>query len=441
MKKSLIVCLAGLLAVFSPMAAQEVNYDESKVKPYVLEDPLVFADGTKVRKKADWPRRRSEILEIFQREMYGRMPAAPEALVLETLEEGETLAGMAIRRQVRMYFREDKSGPCVDWLIITPARATGPVPTVLLLNYEGNQTVLPDPEILVTEAWLRTDHKNHVFEHHATEASRGILADPSRIARMPADLIVARGYALVTACYGELSPDPEAFLTYPDGRKMQDTFPYTGIFSLWEERDAQRTDNTTSLAAWGWGLMRGMDMIERDPALDADRVVLTGYSRLAKAALIAGAFDERFPVVVPNQTGGGGVPLAKRNFGETIATEMVNFSHWYCKAYGKYADNEAAMPFDQHLLLSCVAPRALLVEGFDSPWFDTKGEFLSVQAASPVWKFLGKKGLPKVSWPDDFDTSAIGPTLGYVRRSQDHGIAVIDWLWMLDFADGVFGAE
>ena len=118
---------------------------------------------------------------------------------------------------------------------------------------------------------------------------------------------------------------------------------------------------------------------------------------------------------------------------------MRSFTHWYCKAYSRYAGHEDIMPFDQHLFLTCIAPRALLVEGFDQPWFDTKGEFLSVQAASPVWEFLGKPGLPKVSWPDDYDTKAIGPVLGYVRRDLDHGISMIDWVWMLDFADRQFG--
>ena len=179
-------------------------------------------------------------------------------------------------------------------------------------------------------------------------------------------------------------------------------------------------------------------MIERDPAIDARRVVLTGCSRLGKAALIAGAFDERFPVVVPNQTGGGGVPLAKRNYGENITTETRAFTHWYCRAYDKYAGHEDMMPFDQHMLLACVAPRALLVEGFDQAWFDTRGEFLSLQAASPVWEMLTGKGLPKVEWPDDYDTSAIGERLGYVRRNLDHGHSAHDWKWMLDFADKVF---
>ena len=98
------------------------------------------------------------------------------------------------------------------------------------------------------------------------------------------------------------------------------------------------------------------------------------------------------------------------------------------------------MPFDQHLFVPCIAPRALLVEGFSTrQWFDTKGEFLSLKAASPVWKFLGKSGLPEVDFPAEFDTSAIGKNLGYIRRSQGHGISAYDWKWMMDFADGVLG--
>ena len=99
------------------------------------------------------------------------------------------------------------------------------------------------------------------------------------------------------------------------------------------------------------------------------------------------------------------------------------------------------MPFDQHLLLACVAPRAMLVEGFDEKWFDTKGEFLALQAASPVWEKFAGKGLPRVAWPDDYDTSAIGLRLGYVRRTEKHGHAACDWVWMLRFADGVFSGR
>ena len=211
------------------------------------------------------------------------------------------------------------------------------------------------------------------------------------------------------------------------------------MFELWGKRDESRADNITAIGAWSWALSRGLDLAERIHEIDAKKSVVTGCSRLGKSALLAAARDERFAVCVPNQTGGGGVPLAKRDYGENISTENRSFTHWYCRAYAKYAEAPwKTMPFDQHLLVACVAPRALLVEGFDKPWFDTEGEFLSVQAASPVWKLLGKSAMPDVAFPNDYDTSAVGKHLGYVRRSQSHGINACDWTWMLEFADGVF---
>lgn len=403
------------------------NYDKSKIPSYTLEDPLTFVNGRKVRNAKDWEARRAEILEIFQSEMYGRMPADPPVVVTEVLDEGTTLAGFGTRRQVRMWFSDDRTGPKIDWLVITPNFTEGPVPVVLMLNYNGNHTVLFDNEILINPGY-------RLWGGGPEVAARGSQSNPNHRTGIPAAQIIAKGYALVTACYEDISPDPD-----PASREEQDENAYTRVFDLWGPRDPGRTDNTTSLAAWAWGLRRGMDMIVKDPSLDETRVLLTGYSRLGKAALLAGAFDTRFPVVIPNQTGGGGIPLAKHYYGENVNTEVHSFSHWYCRAYDKYAENERAMKFDQHLLVSCIAPRALLVEGFDEPWYDTESEFLCLKAASPVWEFLGKEGLPAVEWPGDYDTKAIGPVLGYVRRDLDHGLSAVDWEWSLNFASRVFG--
>jgi len=143
---------------------------------------------------------------------------------------------------------------------------------------------------------------------------------------------------------------------------------------------------------------------------------------------------------VPNQTGGGGAPLAKRDYGENTSTETTMFTHWYCKAYCKYAEKPwETLHFDQHLLLAAVAPRALLIEGFDtSRWMHTKGEYLACRAAAPVWAFLGRGTMPDVPYPDNYSTAGIGDSFGYVRRSEQHGIAAHDWMWMLDFADREF---
>lgn len=364
------------------------NSDEAKVRPYTLPDPLLFADGTPVTNPDQWQARRLEILDIFQNEMYGSMPPAGR-IYLES-------SGNASHKHVRMTFREDGSGPHIDWDILYPADAAGPFPAVIMLNFIGNEKVF------------------------AGETG----PDPATV--FPIDEILSRGYAFATACYTDISPDPDKL----QDKEEQLALARTGLYSLWDKETT-----TGSLMAWAWGLCRGMDMLEQDRRIDASRVVLTGCSRLGKTALIAGAFDERFAVVVINQTGGGGAPLHKRNFGEYIGSEVEHFRYWWCREFAKYAGKEDEMPFDQHMLISCIAPRPLLVEGFDKPWFDTRGEFLSLKAASPVWVFLGKEGLPDVEWPEDEDTSAIGPTIGYVRRDGGHGIAAIDWKWMLDFAD------
>ena len=147
--------------------AREPNYDESKVAPYTLEDPLAFADGRKLKDASEWPARRKEILEIFAREMYGEEPPAPEAVVTELREEGSTLAGLAIRRQYMMWFKQDKSGPFLDWLLVLANRVAEllpntkganvvcenreKVPVVLMLNYPGNHAVLNDAEVALPE--------------------------------------------------------------------------------------------------------------------------------------------------------------------------------------------------------------------------------------------------------------------------------------------------
>lgn len=415
-----------------------VNYDESRVGPYTLEDPLTFADGRKVRSAADWEARRAEILGIFAREMYGVEPPRPAVLNTDLVDEKVACAGYAIRRQYDMTFTADRSGPRIRWIVWIPRWAKKPVPVISFLNYRGNHELVTDEDIPVMSAWSRNG--KYVSGNRASAATRGLMQRNDSDTDFPLGMILARGYAVMSACYCEVSPDPTS--TETDPRFVQKKFAYTGVFELWGPRDESRKDNVTALGAWAWALSRGLDLAERMPEVDAKRSVVTGCSRLGKSALLAAARDTRFAVCVPNQCGGGGVCLAKRDFGENVNTEVHTFSHWYCRAYDKYAENPAKLlDFDQHLLVASVAPRALLVEGFDtSRWMDVKGEYLACAAAAPVWRFLGRGTMPDVPYPDNYDTSAIGRHFGFVRRSEQHGISSYDWMWLLDFSDGVFGA-
>ena len=415
------------------------NNDESKVGPYTLEDPLIFLDGTKVKSPSDWPRRRAEILGIFAKEMFGEEPPKSKTLVTDVVNEKETADGYAIRRIVKMYFKDDRTGPCITWGVWIPRFAKGKVPAIEALTYRGLHELVMDADIPVSSGWSRNNPAKHVSNHRASEKTRGCMCDQNEGTIFPLQMILARGYAVVASTYTEVSPDPD----WNDRDVDQYQFATTnGVFSLWGKRDESRTDNITSLGAWAWALSRGLDLVERMPEIDARKVVVTGCSRLGKSALLAAARDERFAVCVPNQCGGGGVCLAKRDFGENISTEMKNFPHWYCKAYAKYAPDPAKLlTFDQHLIVAAIAPRPVLVEGFGpNDWMDTKAEYLACKAASPAWELFGLPGLPGDGYPDYYDTSAIGRYLGYVRRTQSHGISGYDWTWLLDFADKALSA-
>ncbi|MGN0847521.1 MAG: hypothetical protein ACI4RA_09090 [Kiritimatiellia bacterium] len=445
--KTTLVLLGAVLALGAQ--ARKPNYDEAKVAPYTLEDPLTFADGRRLKDASEWPARRAEIVGIFAREMFGRIPPAPEAVMTELFEEGVALDGLAIRRQYHMWFKKDRTGPRVDWILYLPNRIQGTepkrengrivcedtaaCPVILFLNYRGNHELTTDPEVPVQRGWCRDGAAFSVEGHRVSEKTRARMRRTDVSSPFPLETIIGRGYAVMSACYCEMSPDIEV------RRGDKEELAYTGLFELWPKRDPNATDNITAIGAWAWGLSRGLDLAFTIPELDATKSVATGCSRLAKTALLACSRDERFAVCVPNQTGGGGVPLAKRDFGENVSTEMTAFPHWYCAAYGKYIDNEQAMAFDQHLLVASIAPRRILVEGFNQGWFDTKGEWLSCIAASAAWEFLGMPGLPKGDFPVNYDTRCIGSHIGYVRRGGRHGMAGHDWNWILDFADQAFG--
>lgn len=398
---------------------------------FAPENPLVFADGTSVDSEADWALRREEIKGIFQSEMYGTIPA-PAPVIIDRLDWANTVVkGVnAVREQYRMWFSEDRNGPKIDWLVVRPRNASGPVPVILTLNYWGNHTFIPDPEVIVPDCWLEREPDFGITGNSANPAWRGKMLTGDLRYHYPIDVFLRRGYALVTACYAEVAPDPETVA-------KQKEIAFTRIYDLWAPRDPSSKDNPMSLGVWGWSLMRAVDMIETLPALAADKIIVTGCSRLGKAALIAGAFDERIALVAPVQTGSGGVPMTKHITPdkESIASETSTYTHWFSPKYASWAGHETEMPFDQHLLLSLVAPRPLLVLGFNNLWFDAYGEFLSLKAAAPVWDFFGKDGSFGDTFPDTGSSSAIGTDLGYARRDGGHGVVASDWTWILDFSD------
>ena len=365
-------------------------------QPYTLPDPLKMEDGTPVTTAEQWySQRRPELMELFTHEMYGRAPERP-ALSYTVSEEGPALDGKAVRKQVDIKLSARRT---LHLLVYIPAGVEN-APAILGVNFNGNHTIIADPAV--------KKHQDGYGVYPLLE--RGAQAE-----RWPVAEIIGRGYAVATFHCSDVDPD------YDDGRR-------NGVTSLIYRKGQNYPDPDQwgSLAQWAWGLSCALDYLVADPSVDGTRVAVLGHSRMGKAALWAGASDPRFAMVISNESGCGGAALSRRAIGETVFIINSHFPHWFCDNFKKYNKNESALPFDQHELLACIAPRPVYVASAEGDrWSDPVGERLSLQEAGKVYRFLG------------LDTGF----LGYHIREGRHAINLEDWLHYLDFADLHFGRK
>lgn len=369
------------------------NTDESKVPAYTLPDALKMQDGTPVRNKTDWmEKRRPELLALFEKEMFGKAPAAPESMKFEVRRSRkDALDGKATCKEVRIHFTKEKDA-FIDLILYTP-NSVKKAPVFLGINFKGNDAISDDPWISKVAFSTR---KHGIYDNIG--GGRGVAAH-----RWPLEEIIGAGYGVATFYRGDASPDTD------NSRNL-------GVIKYMK---AGKEYDWATIAAWAWSLSRALDYLETDSDVDASKVAVFGHSRLGKTALWAGATDPRFAMVISNDSGCCGAAISRRHFGETVAAINMYFPHWFCENFKKYNEKEDELPFDQHELLALIAPRPLCVaSATEDLWADPKGEKLALEEAGKVYKLFGGKQ----------------KTFYHIREGK-HNILLEDWQHYIAVAD------
>lgn len=402
---------AAAIAFAAPAAAQlDGNSDEAKAGVYQLPDPLVAADGRPVRTAQDWRKRRRELIALFEANIYGiAPPPRPQRYIVDEQDDA-ALGGLAVRRQITILLDGRRDGPQMRVLLYLPAHARGRVPVFVGPNFHGNQAIHPDPAIHITPGWVTP--APGIRKGSATLHSRGIDAS-----EWPVEAILKAGYGVATYFTGDLYPDG-------DNKVAESIQP-------WFRTSPSDPQHWGAIATWAWGLSRVYDYLATDRAVDPRRVIVFGHSRYGKAALWAGARDERFAMVIANNSGEGGAALYRRNYGETI---RVMNNYWFAPRFKTFAERESELPIDAHELIALAAPRPVYVASATEDWWaDPKGEFLAVRGADPVYRLLGAGGLNAQEMPPP--DRSIQSRIGYHIRTGPHALTASDWRHFIAFAD------
>ncbi len=367
----------------NPSATNSANYDPAKANPFPdLPEALTLSNRQKVTTaEVWWKQRRPEIVEDFEREVYGRVPKnVPKVTwtVISNITEG--LVGTLKANGKQLIGHVDNSAcPAIDvdirMALVTPAAATKPVPVLMMFGGFGGSG-MPRPA------------GSPVPTNRFPEFG-GPYKDPPST-----EQLLAAGWGYATLMPNSIQADNGAGLT-------------KGIIGLVNKGQPRKPDDWGALRAWAWGAARGLDYLETDPAVDAKKVGIEGVSRYGKAALVTMAFEPRFAVVLVGSSGEGGAKLHRRNFGEAVENLTGSGEyHWMAGNFLKYGAAEATfgsknagdLPVDAHELIALCAPRPTFISygvpnRGDANWLDQQGSYMATVAAGPVFRLLGAKDI------------------------------------------------
>ena len=408
--------IASLRPGVNARVAGSANYDEAKANPYPdLPDPLTLKNGKKVTSaRMWWEQRRPEIVEDFDREVYGRVPKSVPKVKWEVTNTANEQVGDVPIVTKTLVGHVDNSGypdisVDIQLSLSTPAHAKGRVPVIMVFG--GGPP-----------------GGGHGAPPAVAAAQQGAEPGPSWQAQ-----VLARGWGFATLNPGSIQADNGAGL-----RK--------GIIGLVNRGEPRQPEDWGALRAWAWGADRAMDYFETDPAVDARHVGIQGHSRYGKAAIVTMAYDSRIAIAFVSSSGEGGAKLHRRNFGELVENVAgANEYHWMAGNFLKYAGplKWSDLPVDSHELIALCAPRPVFLSagntvdpavdiGHSDAWVDAKGTFLAGVAAGPVYRLLGKKDLGTTTFPP-IETGILDGDLIFRQHSAGH-TPNPNWPYFLAFA-------
>jgi len=407
-------------------APNHANIDESKANPFPnIPDPLTMNDGRKVTTaQMWWDQRRPEIVEMYEKYVYGRIPGnVPKVSWKTNIVDHEMIGFTPVVAKDLTGEVDNSSYPLINvkihMTLVTPANAKGPVPVLIMFaraGFPAPNEPSADELQRVNQAWkallIQQDPalKEIFAQHPAWQLVKGT---PFQFPQLNEDGDLPNTWQLVAAGWGFALLDP-ASIQADDGAGLT-----RGIIGLVNKGQPRKPEDWGGLRAWGWGASRALDYLETDPAVDAKHVGIEGVSRYGKAALVTMAFDQRFAMVLVGSSGKGGATLLRRNFGEAVESLAGGGYYWMAGNFMKYAAKEATfgsmtpgdIPVDSNELIGLCAPRLTFISyGIpakgDAQWLDHQGSFMATVDASRVFTLLGAKGL---AVKGDYHTAKMPP--------------------------------
>ena len=394
----------------NPKAPDAANSDESKASPYTtLPDPLVLKDGKKVTSaKLWWDKRRPEIKEDFDREIYGRIPAVTPKVTWEVLSSVQEINGTIPVITKKLAGHVDNSAyPAINVTIqltlTTPANIANPVPVIMEFGF-----LFPPG-----------------FRFPAPAAGTNPSKEPSWQQQL-----LAKGWGYAILVPTSYQADNGAGLTQ-------------GIIGLVNKGQFRKPDDWGALRAWAWGASRVIDYLETDKAVDAKKIGIEGLSRYGKATIVTMAYEPRLAIAFVGSSGAGGTKILRRVFGEQVENLASSSEyHWFAGNFIKYAGplTPNDMPVDAHELVALCAPRPVFISSgsptVEGKWVDAKGMFLGGVYAGPAYQLLGKKGLGTTEFPP-IETALTEGDIAFRQHSGGHTTGP-NWPAFIEFASRYF---